>query len=353
MGEWYSVIKTIKGRRYRYLQRTHRVGKDVATKNIYLGAVTEDKRQPSEPRASEEKQPTAEPQKPKLLIATYGKYRNIGALVSGKPRDEISEDDHPVINAFLARHGYDGVQFTDRNVTLDFKMTMVAELSPRRERPVEQLPRASGKLRSVPRFDPFHTMPMVDAMLSEKASFLPDTSICDEPQLRSKVRANKQVTQLLKRHNITIKRKKGLQEPYYDLDTDTIMMPNKNFFQDGVYGSATQAYYQTLFHEMIHWTVGEGRCVRDRRRNPVTYLRDRAREEMVAELGSVILMRHFGFYEHDAERLKSNAGYFQYWLSSFFVMDKTRAIGYASKEAHEAVEYILTRRTPKKRRKKK
>ncbi len=35
----YVVIKTIKGRRYRYLQRTYRAGSNVRTETIYLGPV--------------------------------------------------------------------------------------------------------------------------------------------------------------------------------------------------------------------------------------------------------------------------------------------------------------------------
>lgn len=36
-GPWYSVIKSIKGHRYRYDQRTRRVGKSILTQNIYRG----------------------------------------------------------------------------------------------------------------------------------------------------------------------------------------------------------------------------------------------------------------------------------------------------------------------------
>ena len=35
----YVVIKKIKGRRYRYLQRSYRVGRKVKTESIFLGAV--------------------------------------------------------------------------------------------------------------------------------------------------------------------------------------------------------------------------------------------------------------------------------------------------------------------------
>jgi hypothetical protein len=36
---WYTVVKTIKGHRYEYLQRTWREGKKVRTESRYLGPV--------------------------------------------------------------------------------------------------------------------------------------------------------------------------------------------------------------------------------------------------------------------------------------------------------------------------
>src|SRR4051794_3703551 len=37
MGNWYRVVKTIKGHRYVYLQQTYREGNHVRTRNRYLG----------------------------------------------------------------------------------------------------------------------------------------------------------------------------------------------------------------------------------------------------------------------------------------------------------------------------
>jgi hypothetical protein len=34
---WYTVVKTIKGHRYEYLQRTWREGKKVRTESRYIG----------------------------------------------------------------------------------------------------------------------------------------------------------------------------------------------------------------------------------------------------------------------------------------------------------------------------
>lgn len=49
---WYTVIKTVKGRRYRYKQRTWREGNRVRTESIYLGALDR-----SAPRARKPKAP--------------------------------------------------------------------------------------------------------------------------------------------------------------------------------------------------------------------------------------------------------------------------------------------------------
>ena len=37
MGNWYRVVKTIKGHHYVYLQQTYREGNRVRTRNRYLG----------------------------------------------------------------------------------------------------------------------------------------------------------------------------------------------------------------------------------------------------------------------------------------------------------------------------
>jgi hypothetical protein len=41
MGNWYQVVKTIKGNRYLYEQQTYREGERVRTRNRYLGRVAE------------------------------------------------------------------------------------------------------------------------------------------------------------------------------------------------------------------------------------------------------------------------------------------------------------------------
>lgn len=43
---WYTVIKTVKGRRYRYKQRTWREGNRVRTESVYLGALDGSARRP-------------------------------------------------------------------------------------------------------------------------------------------------------------------------------------------------------------------------------------------------------------------------------------------------------------------
>jgi hypothetical protein len=52
----YIVTKTIKGRRYRYLQTSYRVGRKVRTRSIYLGAASSESTAIHVPRFDEEKE---------------------------------------------------------------------------------------------------------------------------------------------------------------------------------------------------------------------------------------------------------------------------------------------------------
>ena len=52
----YIVTKTIKGRRYRYLQTSYRVGRKVRTRSIYLGIASSESTTIHVPKFDEEKE---------------------------------------------------------------------------------------------------------------------------------------------------------------------------------------------------------------------------------------------------------------------------------------------------------
>jgi antirestriction protein ArdC len=95
--------------------------------------------------------------------------------------------------------------------------------------------------------------------------------------------------------------------------------------------TATQAYYAVVFHEIIHWSGDVGRLGRK-------HFNRYAEEELVAEMGAVILMRHFGM---ELGNPKRHAAYIQGWLDRCYEGDAP--LRRAKVEAAKAVRYILER----------
>jgi antirestriction protein ArdC len=120
---------------------------------------------------------------------------------------------------------------------------------------------------------------------------------------------------------------------HYDPTSGVVNIPPARCFMDKGGQTATQAYYIVLFHELVHWTMAASRANRPTNHfSPQEY----AREELVAELGAVVLMRRFGLELGSPAR---HALYFQTWLGR--IRNRDAALNYAKKEAVRAVEYIL------------
>src|SRR2546423_12894106 len=95
---------------------------------------------------------------------------------------------------------------------------------------------------------------------------------------------------------------------FYDPQSDRVNIPPKRTFIDANGQSATSAYYVVAFHEVVHWTAKRvGRPVGAAWFGSEEY----AQEELVAELGPVMLMEHFGLELGAPQR---HAFYFQCWL---------------------------------------
>jgi antirestriction protein ArdC len=120
---------------------------------------------------------------------------------------------------------------------------------------------------------------------------------------------------------------------YFRPTTGEVNIPPNRCFVDKNGQTATQAYYVVVFHEVVHWTKTHlsrpaGSSMFDRM--------EYAREELVAELGAVALMQHFGLELGAPAR---HAKYFQVWLSR--AGDDKAALVHAKKHAAGAVRYIL------------
>jgi antirestriction protein ArdC len=122
----------------------------------------------------------------------------------------------------------------------------------------------------------------------------------------------------------------GGNKAFYAPGSDHIQMPPIETFRD------TGGYYATLAHESIHWTGSKDRIDRDLSR----YSKDRserAREELIAELGSVFLSADLGIVP-ELEPRPDHASYLASWLE---VLDgDKRFIFSAAAHAQRAVAYL-------------
>ena len=122
----------------------------------------------------------------------------------------------------------------------------------------------------------------------------------------------------------------GGNQAFYSPGSDIIQMPPFESFRDSA------AYVGTLSHESCHWTAHPARVGRDLSR----YAKDkteRAREELVAELGSCFLCADLGIVP-ELDPRPDHASYLASWLS--LLANDKRAIFQAAAHAQRAVNYL-------------
>lgn len=117
---------------------------------------------------------------------------------------------------------------------------------------------------------------------------------------------------------------------FYAPGPDVIQMPPIEAFRD------LEGYYATLAHEQIHWTGPSHRLNRDLSR----YAKDRserAREELIAELGAAFLAADLGTVP-ELEPRPDHASYLASWLE--VIRGDKRFIIQAAAQAQRAVAYL-------------
>ena len=120
-------------------------------------------------------------------------------------------------------------------------------------------------------------------------------------------------------------------EAYYVPSEDYINMPKLKSF------TASEEYYGTLFHELVHSTGHKSRCNRiEVTDNPKFGTEPYSLEELVAEIGSCYLKSYSGLSMED---MGNNIAYIQSWLSA--LKNDKRLILKAASRSQQAVEYIL------------
>lgn len=122
----------------------------------------------------------------------------------------------------------------------------------------------------------------------------------------------------------------GGDKAYYAPGSDHIQMPPIETFRD------VESYYAVLAHETIHLTGSKDRLDRDLSRYSKDRS-DRAREELVAELGSAMLCADLGIVP-ELEPRPDHASYLNSWLQ--VLSNDKRAIFTAAAHAQRAVTFL-------------
>lgn len=126
----------------------------------------------------------------------------------------------------------------------------------------------------------------------------------------------------------------GGNKAYYSLGGDYIRMPDRHLFKDD------ESYMQTLAHEYAHWTRHPSRLARDFGRQKFGD-EGYAREELVAELASVILCAHLDLIPEPREE---NAAYIGHWQK--MIKGNPKIVSIAMSEAQKAADFIISAHEP-------
>lgn len=121
------------------------------------------------------------------------------------------------------------------------------------------------------------------------------------------------------------------QKAFYHIEQDFINMPKKKSFK------GMEAYYSTLFHELVHSTGSEKRLGR----KSITEMKEFGSEpytieELIAELGASYLNSFKGILDKE---IQNSVAYIDGWLEK--LKNDKRFIVQASGQAQRAVDHIL------------
>jgi antirestriction protein ArdC len=119
----------------------------------------------------------------------------------------------------------------------------------------------------------------------------------------------------------------------YNVALDKVILPQQSSF------SSPAQFYRCYFHELVHSTGHASRLNRfSTETGQEEFDGSRGLEELVAELGSAMLLAECGIFEECAEK---NASYCQYWINE--LKADSKLIVKAAGKAQKAVDFILRR----------
>lgn len=121
--------------------------------------------------------------------------------------------------------------------------------------------------------------------------------------------------------------------PYFGENPERIVIPDVSCF------SSLEEYYRTIFHEVVHSTGVTSRLNRSCFVDYAKRKQERSKEEIIAEIGSLLLASECGFTEEAP--VNNSEAYIQGWIAYF--TDKAKEVIEGMNAAEKAVSFILQR----------
>jgi antirestriction protein ArdC len=151
---------------------------------------------------------------------------------------------------------------------------------------------------------------------------------------------NKQIKDLIKTIGVEIRQGTLDVAAYYDSGGYVVMPYQKNCKVIGDV-SREENYYAKLLHEVTHWAGRHWRakraCAKVSNYNSTTKL-DSYLEEMIAELGAFLFIKHFGYRKNISE---PSAKYVNYHLQEIPARKRKEYFAKAMREARRSFNFIM------------
>jgi antirestriction protein ArdC len=120
---------------------------------------------------------------------------------------------------------------------------------------------------------------------------------------------------------------------FYQPATDAVHIPKRQRFD------SPEAYYATLFHELMHATGHESRLNRPGITDVAAFAsQSYSNEELIAEMGAAYLCGHTGI---ENRTLDNSAAYIAGWLRR--MRDDKKLVVHAAANAQKAADFVLNR----------
>lgn len=120
---------------------------------------------------------------------------------------------------------------------------------------------------------------------------------------------------------------------WYSHKIDAVAIPDPRYFK------SSEAYYRTLFHELIHSTGVEWRLNRPCFKEYHNGLQERSREELIAEIGSLLLATEAGFRD-DSFWANNSLEYIRDWCE--WMKEHKKEVLNGMLAAEKAKNYIMS-----------